>query len=681
LVLFFLFLLILGVVYSPVYFFNYAFHDDSTFWVRLKDYGFNHIFFNQCLSQCRYGDALLLNLENLFVHKIADLKFLRFLSIPIFSAAACLLLKQMRRLNFRDLHACLIIASMFFLPGFAAIIFYGISSSFFALCILLMCWSFNRIDTGRGIILPLFTTLLGITIYPPAAMFYWTLTGLRLLFAPDRFSVEFRNDMLRSLGLGLSAILIYALSVFLMHYFYLHKIGSSLYNPYSMTADVIGKAQWFFREPLKNALNLWDIFPKTATCILLSAFIAVSAVAALTNTFLKAAGPKRKSVAMSCLWQFCLFILVLFLTFLPNLAAQGNAAFYRCLAPLSCLVWLVLVWAVFQWARIMPRLLTGRVLTILFSIVTLCAGIKTYNNILFYRVLPSAIEWRAYKSMAEEIRSQKTEAIHIFLPYHTSAERYDEFLVLTSHYLFDVYHMIYCAFNEAGVPLQRLPSVYVTFPGDERTFKLEEIYFKKRPDGKWVYAILNRENQFHEYDHTGKHTLDSGLTDLLTPQKLPTDTKNWYILNINDIFSPSNYNDLISKSNNFAGDNINIEVNPQFAQSYIDRGNADFRQGRFSQAVFAFKKAVELKADDGDAYYNLALAYYRQGNLDQAIFNYNKAIEISPKDAQSYSDRAVIYYQLKRYDKAWSDVHKLQQLGAGVNPQLISALNATTYQK
>jgi tetratricopeptide (TPR) repeat protein len=681
LVLFFLFLLIFGVVYSPAIFFKYAFHDDTTFWVRLKDYGFNHIFFNQCLSQCRYGDALLLNLENVFVHKIADLNVLRFLSILILSAGACLVFKHMRRSSVRDIHAFLIIAAMFCLPGFAAIIFYGISSSFFALCILLTCWSFVRIDTGKGVLFPFFAFLFCITLYPPVAMFYWTLTGMRLLFAPDRYSVEFRNVIFRSLGLGLSVVLIYALSVFLMHYFYLHKIGSTLYNPYSMTADIMGKGQWFFREPLKNALNLWDIFPKTATCVLLSAFITISALAALGHTILKADGPKRKTVAFTCLWQLGLFVLVFFLTFLPNLAATGNAAFYRCLAPLSSLVWLILVWTILQWAQILPRLITGRVLTILFFFIAACAGIKTYGHILYDRVLPSAVEWRAYKTMAEEIRSRKIEAIHIFLPYHTSGERYDEFLVLTSHYLFDVYHMIYCAFNEAGVPLQMLPSVYVTFPGDERTFKLEEIYFKKQSDGQWVYKTVNRENRFHVYDHTGRHTLDSGLTDLLTPQKLPEDTKNWYILNISDIFSPSNYNVLVSPMNPIISDNITLEIDPQFAQNYNDRGNADFRQGRFNQAISDFKKAVELKSDYGDAYYNLALAYYRQGNLNQAIFNYNRAIKISPKDAQSYSDRAVIYYQLKKYDKAWEDVHKLQELGADIDPQLISALNATAYQK
>jgi hypothetical protein len=117
------FFLIIAVVYSPVLYFNYLFHDDATFWVKLKEYGFRHYYYYKSISECRFGVAWLLNLENGFVHQISDLKFLRFLSMVISSGTACLLLKQLRRLSFSDIQAYLVIASIFFLPGYADIIF------------------------------------------------------------------------------------------------------------------------------------------------------------------------------------------------------------------------------------------------------------------------------------------------------------------------------------------------------------------------------------------------------------------------------------------------------------------------------------------------------------------------------------------------------------------------------
>ncbi len=656
------------MVYSPVLYFNYLFHDDATFWVKLKEYGFKHIYFDTCMSQCRYGDALLLNLENLFVHKVSDLKFLRFLGIVISSCNAYLILQQMRRLSFSDIQAFLVISAMFFLPGFAVINFYGIGSSFLTLCIFLSCWSFHRVETGKGLVIPALSFLFAITIYPPAAMFYWTLTGMYILFVRDRFSVLFKNNIFRFMAVGSTGLLIYAILVFFTHYFFSHKIGSSLYNPYAITPDWPGKLQWFFQEPMGNALNLWNIFPKAATSIIVSGLIASGALVVIT----------RNGVALTCLWQLCLFIFVFFLTFLPNLAAKGNAAFYRCLFPLTSLIWLLLVWAIFKWMDIIPATLSRWGTIALLSVIVVCAGLKTQQNVLYYRVLPSHVEYNAYKLMAGEIRSKKIDAIHILLPYHFSNERYDEFVVLTSHYLFDIYHLIYCALKQTGSPEVSLPLVYISFPGDDVLYKFDEIYFKKLPDGKWVFKVINRDEQFHEYNHSGRNTLDRGLTVLLAPQKAFSKKLNWCVLNINDIFSPPNYNGLIPKINDRFDDNMAIEIAPQFVKAYNDRGNINFKQGNFTEAISDYNKAVGLKADYEDSYYNLGLTYYKQGNLTQALSNYSKAIEINPKDTAAYNDRAIIYYKLREYDKTWDDVHKIKELKAAVDPQLINALKQVT---
>ncbi len=359
---------------------------------------------------------------------------------------------------------------------------------------------------------------------------------------------------------------------------------------------------------------------------------------------------------------------------MPNLAAQKNAAFYRCLIPLTSLIWFALVWAIFKWMDSLPKILARWGVLALLSIIVFWAGIKTFDNVLYYRVLPSHVEFNAYKSMAEEIRSKKIDAIHILLPYHCSIERYDEFVVLSSHYLFDIYHLIYCAFKEAGGTDQPFPLVYVSFPGDDRLFKLEEIYFQKLTNGKWVFKVNHRDGQFHEYNHSGRTTLDRGLTNFLALQKIPSKRQNWYTLNINEIFSPLNYNNLITKTKMRSAVKMTIEIDPNYAKAYMNRGNINFQQNHFNQAISDYNKAIELKPDFEEAYYNLAFSFYKAGNLNQAVSNYTKAIEINPKDTACYNDRAIIYYQLKEYDNAWDDVRTLQKLGTAVNPTLLNAL-------
>ena len=542
--LFLLFLLIITTVYSPVLYFDYLFHDDAFFWVKFKEIGFKHFLYNWDMSQCRFGLAWLLTLENFFIHKVSDLKFLRFFAIVISSCTAYLLLQQMRRLSFSDIQAFLVISAMFFLPGFAVIIFNSACSCIHALCIFLACWSFHRIETDKGMVIPVFSFLFAITIYQPAAMFYWVMVGMYILFVCDRHSVLFRKNIFRSMAVGLISLLIYAILIFFMHYSFSHKMSSPLYNPYVITPHWLNKLQWFSQEPIKNALNLWDIFPKVIWSILVSGFIVFTALVVVTRRLVQIGPQKRHDLALTSLWQPCLFIFIFFLTFLPNLVANENVAFYRCLLPLTSLIWLVLVWAILKWMDIMPKILTRWRIVALLSTIVVLAGIETYHNVLYYRVLPSYVEWNAYKSMAKEIRFKKVDAIHIFLPYNLSIQRYDEFGVITSAYRQDLYHMLNCAFNEAGMQnLHPFPLLYLSFP-DGNTFQLNDVLITKLPNGRWVYKDTTRDEQLHEFVHSG-NTLDYGVFLSSFPLKSPPKRKNRYILNLNDFFSASNYNNLI----------------------------------------------------------------------------------------------------------------------------------------
>lgn len=540
LIVFLLFFLLIGAVYSPVLYFNYLFHDDAFFWVKIKELGFKHYYYDIDISRCRYTSAFMYTLENFFIHRVSDLKILRFLGIVISSCSACLLFRQFRRLSLSDIQAFLITSATFFLPGFSDIIFNGSYSSILALCIYLACWSFHRINMGKGTVIPFFSFLFTISIYPPAAMFYWTMTGMFILFTDDRHSVSFRTQISRYMFVGLTGLLTFGVSVFFMHYFFAHKTISPLYNPYEINHDWLNKLQWFFREPMRNALNLWDIFPKLITSIAVSGFILLTLIIAVLKKSKQVRLQKRADVALSCIWQFFLFIFVIILSFLPNLAANENVAFYRCLIPLTSLIWIILVWAIFQWKNIIPTILTRWSLVALLSLVVVYAGIKTFHQVLYYRVLPSYVEYNAYKSMAQEIRLRKVDAIHIILPYHLSIERYDEFGSVSSHYVFDIYHMIYCVFKETnGQGQYPVPFLYVSYPDDHVLTEVKEIFILKLPNGKWAGKDINKGGPFRIIDHsTLGNTLDRELICTQSPYKKPSKRQNWYILNLNDLFSP-----------------------------------------------------------------------------------------------------------------------------------------------
>ena len=65
-----------------------------------------------------------------------------------------------------------------------------------------------------------------------------------------------------------------------------------------------------------------------------------------------------------------------------------------------------------------------------------------------------------------------------------------------------------------------------------------------------------------------------------------------------------------------------------------------------------YDKAIELNPNDAGAYYNRGVAYYKQGKYQQALADYDKALELNPQGATIYNDRGVIYYIQGRYQKA-----------------------------
>ena len=118
-------------------------------------------------------------------------------------------------------------------------------------------------------------------------------------------------------------------------------------------------------------------------------------------------------------------------------------------------------------------------------------------------------------------------------------------------------------------------------------------------------------------------------------------------------------------------------VGPAFCQTdkeHLTKGNEYFDKGMYDKAIEEFNKAIEINPNDANAYNNRGFAYGMIGNLDQAIEDYNKAIEINPKLAEAYHDRGVAYFGKKEYDKAWQDVHMAESLGYEINPIFLEEL-------
>ena len=79
-----------------------------------------------------------------------------------------------------------------------------------------------------------------------------------------------------------------------------------------------------------------------------------------------------------------------------------------------------------------------------------------------------------------------------------------------------------------------------------------------------------------------------------------------------------------------------VQLNPQYAEAYNNRGNTYFVLGNQQEAMKNYNQALKLNPELASAYYNRGYANYKGGKMEQAIKDYNRAIELNPKYLPAY---------------------------------------------
>ena len=127
-----------------------------------------------------------------------------------------------------------------------------------------------------------------------------------------------------------------------------------------------------------------------------------------------------------------------------------------------------------------------------------------------------------------------------------------------------------------------------------------------------------------------------------------------------------------------------IDINPNYAKAYNNRGVAYAMEGSMSRAISDFTMAIANNPKDAEAYNNRGHAYVDMAQLNegkeigpfypQAIADFTRAIENNAFYLKAYNNREVAFLNIKEYDKAWADVHTAEAIGGTSDPDFIRAL-------
>ncbi len=459
------------ITYSPAVLGYYAHLDDySYFWgLERKDFSdiqLYHLKKYSDLSDCgRFLGIFVFFVLDSIVQSVRDLNIVRFFNIFNFSLGGLVCFYWMDKYLSNTLMALFFSVLIFTLPPSEAIVSYSIgffvaSALFPASCAAVLASratlvkSFWKLMINPYAIGAVTLLLYSLMTYQTAAMFYWVFVALYILSARFEKIKEFYTPIGNLFCIGLSAMVIYGIIVKLLQGIYISK-AYYIYNPTYITTDYFRKLKWFLQAPLTDSLNLWNIFPTKMFAISVSIFIVVTYLfflyRSVKNYYL---GHENIEVIKKKITGLFLFLILIFLSFLPNLLAIYDFPWYRSCLALTTMILIILLWAVHQWVSLLVPSQQRLVMTIILSLSCIWGTVQAYHNVLYYRVIPSSLEFEYIKTTLQEHDLTKFQTIRFICPQRpliAPSIRYDEFGVLTTYYPSSHPYVIKCILTELGL--------------------------------------------------------------------------------------------------------------------------------------------------------------------------------------------------------------------------------------
>lgn len=99
------------------------------------------------------------------------------------------------------------------------------------------------------------------------------------------------------------------------------------------------------------------------------------------------------------------------------------------------------------------------------------------------------------------------------------------------------------------------------------------------------------------------------------------------------------------------------------ANQKCEEGNRFFDQNNYQAAISKYNEAINLNPNYAFAYNNRGLAYAKIQNYQQAISDYTQAINLNPNHARAYFGRGLVHEALGNQVQAAADFAKARQLG------------------
>jgi Glucosyl transferase GtrII len=288
--------------------------------------------------------------------------------------------------------------------------------------------------------------LLALTIYQPAAMFFWVFAAIGL----------FRRDA--TLSSVLCCFRWYSVIAFagLLLGFGVYKLGMAIYGKEtlgptrsSLTSDIWEKVYWFFTQPLLDALNVVNIFPERWPPLLIALFIG-------SGLLLYFRGEVKER-----LLQFVIALAIIPLSYLPNLMVAENWGPYRTQAALTSVIVVYAFLASWGYGRILRHPAITLIFTAGLGFAALASGLLAARNVSAYFAVPQSRELELMRAQLTQQNLSQVRGIYIICARWQDSiapgVRYDEFGIPSSAQSWSPRAMAYLLLREMNLGRTSMP--------------------------------------------------------------------------------------------------------------------------------------------------------------------------------------------------------------------------------
>ncbi len=121
-------------------------------------------------------------------------------------------------------------------------------------------------------------------------------------------------------------------------------------------------------------------------------------------------------------------------------------------------------------------------------------------------------------------------------------------------------------------------------------------------------------------------------------------------------------------------------LTPEDPERYVDLGQSLHAFKLARQASAAYRTGLELAPDHAELNFRVGDAAWRGGDFEEAVALFERAVRLDPEHSRAWGRLVRAHCFAERDDAAWRAVHRAEELGEPIPPQLRDRLAARTPQ-